>query len=348
MPPRNVSPECYDNMTQIQKDFWNWNLMWIAGREFYRYYGEAFMKAWDQIAVTTPLERGISMTDGNAKCDTFLATVAAAVSGYVPGWNNGDCSLDLTVYACWSHVFASSALTDEQRSTLAALMAGGNAPTGLLDVGTSLNIAGVCDAVKQDPYYTTASLPTGTCPAGQLPNPLAEGACQTPKICKDGQSFNVSTWRCEAGLPTLPGCNAGQTFDPQTFSCKDTGLNPVDVKEEPAKAKSTNWMLWAGVGAVVVGGAALIGSLRSPEYVMAENPTDYSPRKYPFKATATGMSAKWRSYTQYFRDERAARDFVDDMISKYGAKEAAIYSRPDNYLVMTAKSASGQAKWTSG
>jgi hypothetical protein len=114
------------------------------------------------------------------------------------------------------------------------------------------------------------------------------------------------------------------------------GVNPDQGTPAPAGSWSP-WLIGAGVVAAL--GAAGYAAYRFyPTHSAPRahaNPSDFSPSRYPYKATAKGMSAKWRSYTQYFKDDANARDFLREMILRHGAKSGELYDRRTNTRLET-------------
>jgi len=244
MPPSNVSSTCYSNMSQADKDRLNWTLVWVAGREFYRSYGEAWMTKWDVLAKATPFAQGAHMTDGNPLLDAVLQDVMHAIVGYAPGWDDTNCKIRLPEYACWAYAFGK--LPDALRKETADAMSAGTLPP-TMQVGV---LAVACpSAIKQDAAYQATAPTLPGCPAGQFPNPTRNNACEAPAACPEGE-----------------------TFDYQSWSCRKPGTTQVKL-DEKTPASSTNWKLWVGLGAAVLGGAALVGALRAPERVLSANPT---------------------------------------------------------------------------
>lgn len=244
MPPSNVSSACYANLSQADEERLNWTLIWVAGREFYRSYGEAWMTKWDVLAKATPVAHGLAMTDGNPLLDEVLADVVRGIFGYVPGWDDSNCKLRLPEYACWAAAFVK--LPNVLRMETAKAMEAGSLPPTMQ--ASALAVA--CpSAIKQDPAYQATAPALPGCPAGQFPNPTRNNACETPSTCPEGESFDYQSWYC-----------------------RKPGTTQVKL-DEKTPASTYNWKLWLGLGAVVLGGAALVGALRAPEQVLASNPT---------------------------------------------------------------------------
>jgi hypothetical protein len=195
------------------------------------------------------------------------------------------------------------------------LYGAGITPPASCPTGTKLDpVTGVC---------VSATVVPGLCPAGQLPNPTKFGACEAPPACKQDETFNFLTWSCDKqkAPPPLPGCPVGQlpnptkqgaceappacpqgqTFNAQTWACQQQGVKPVGTKDEVPETP-VNWPLWGAIGAVVVGAAALIGSLRAPEYVVASNPTG--------KYFAQFVDHNQQATIKYFDDLDVAYEWV--------------------------------------
>jgi hypothetical protein len=99
-------------------------------------------------------------------------------------------------------------------------------------------------------------------------------------------------------------------------------------------APATNWTPWI-VGALAVAGVGTgaVFYLKHRSATGKQNPTDFAPSKWTYKATAKGMSSKWRSYTQYFKSEGAAEDFLKEMVERHGAKSGELHDRRTNTLI---------------
>jgi hypothetical protein len=80
-------------------------------------------------------------------------------------------------------------------------------------------------------------------------------------------------------------------------------------------------------------GPSAVSYTSHPSVTASQNPTDFSPSRWPYKATVKGMSTKWRSYTQYFQSESDARDFIKEMRERHGAKSGELHDRRTNTLV---------------
>lgn len=102
----------------------------------------------------------------------------------------------------------------------------------------------------------------------------------------------------------------------------------------PGQKKATGWLPWVlGAVAVVGVGTGVAFYLRHHGSTGGRNPSGLSPSHWPYKATAKGMSSKWKSYTQYFHNESDAKDFLKEMQDRYGAKSGELHDRRSNTLI---------------
>lgn len=258
-----VSDACKAKMSTSQKNTMAWRLNWILGREFYRARAATdpaalvSMAYWDGIAWSNYPE-GFAFTDDNPALKAYRIQVEPGFKANTPGWNNSTCSLDLPSLACFAFWLAST--SDAVRQTAVALMQ---------QYGSEIDIpylkASCPQEVTADPAYQIEVPP--------VPGPGTTTTEPPPKIDTPGDTT-------PPGPGQLPP-PTGTTTPGTTTPTPGTGLDQVKA-DDTTTGKKVNWWLWGGIGAAVVGGAALIGLLRTPEYVSnpaTETTTDWDQIK---------------------------------------------------------------------
>ena len=120
-----ITDACAAKQTTKDKTTLSKLITWIAGREFYRAQGNTFaMDQWDERCGTSTDQTPTVYDTALAK---FLGSLASAVAGYLPGWNNDDCSFDALGFACFSYWLAQQ--PDDVQAGVFAQLAAGSAPS---------------------------------------------------------------------------------------------------------------------------------------------------------------------------------------------------------------------------
>ena len=265
-----VSDACKTKMSTSQKNHMAWRLNWILGREFYRAQSASdpsalvSMAYWDGIAWSNYPEN-FAFTDDQPALKAYRMQVEPGFKANTPGWNNATCSLDTASLACFA--FWLAATSDAVRQTAVGLMQ---------QFGSDIDIpylkASCPQEVTGDPAYQIEVPPVPGPGDNTVPPPSCKQSgvactdiseCCADLICDLGKCTHAKGVEPEKLPPgstpgTIPGTIPGTT--------PGTGLVPVKA-DDTTTEKKINWWLWGGIAAAVVGGAAFIGLVRTPEYV---------------------------------------------------------------------------------
>jgi hypothetical protein len=317
-----INPTCAANMTQAQKNLIAWQINWVVGREYYRSHqdmvGVAFLDGTAWVAFYP--SPNPNFTDNNPNLSAYRTQVKPGFDVNVPGWDNTTCSLDLRDLACVAYWLARPE-TDPLRAQFVAMMQKYDADIPMLQPFCP---AEIFDLPEYQPEYW-AQLPPAPGPGDVIPptpiNPLpvckpdgsvcaVAGECCQDLVCENGKCNHAKG----VEFPPLEGCPAGTVMDVNSGICvKSSGVTPVKA-DDTGDVKKTNWWLWGSVATLVVGGAALIGFARDPEYVYeapaAPNPTAGGPYLIEVK---TYDQYLWRHYQGDISSIKKAENLINNM-----------------------------------
>lgn len=254
-----ISQKCTVAMTEKQLRDFSWLLFWIAGREWLRSNGEAGeMAKWDAVCVAQYPSLD-PQKYGNNGLTAFLQKLYPGLESYIPGWNDHDCKMNWIELACLSYWLG---ITDEDTQDLViGLMKQHEGEKG---PAIPVPAEGCSDETRSDPMYATIMWP--------MPEPKEDKIPPGP------------------GVPATP-----PPKDLPPIKTAPPGTTPTGAKDAGGKDK-TNWGLWLGTGAVVIGGLAIF-ALATRGDGAQPNPTrrKRSSEMWVFLTSTSGGKPIWRA-----------------------------------------------------
>lgn len=337
---------------------------WVIGREWKRVFQtKADVADWDkafsdacspiiagkqerptqaQENAIHALERDDMKEFTNALDSAFLE---ATPEKPLPGADIKNCKMDWPIFACLCSTLANAANVSQENLTNAL-------ETGKLGYWQPF----CTDAVLKDPVYACATPPCGVAEKKTNWTPWIVGGVAIAAL--GGVAYAVTHKTSPARL-----ASANPSGKPPRYSL--AALKKMPTKDwshfDNLKYDDGKYRVWLSRMTVADGAPydnqvtveqnkngvwTQIDQYQARGAESTANPTQFPASQYPFKAVAKGMSPKWKSYTQVFREEDDATAFLEEMVLQQGAKSGELWDRQSNIRIGVLTKSGGNALWS--